>query len=94
MFREPPFWLLRFSNRIRFFPVSGEELVEARAAFPHGRYPLRIEEGRFTLREARHFSPPTRTRLQTSNLDSKARSTPNVSAGAILVWTAMSPMRT
>ncbi len=48
-------WLLRFFDRLGFFPVSGEELVEARAAFPHGRYPLRIEEGRFTLREHEKF---------------------------------------
>ena len=48
-------WLLRFFDRIRFFPVSGEELVEARAAFPHGLYPLRIEEGQFTLSEHERF---------------------------------------
>jgi urea carboxylase len=46
-FEKP--WLLRFFDQIRFFPVSGEELLEARAAFPHGRYPLRIEESRFAL---------------------------------------------
>jgi urea carboxylase len=48
-------WLLRFFDQIRFFPVSGDELLEARAAFPHGRYPLRIEESRFTLREHEKF---------------------------------------
>jgi urea carboxylase len=48
-------WLLRFFDRIRFFPVSGEELLEARAAFPHGLYPLRMEEGRFTLAEHEQF---------------------------------------
>ncbi|HKX65483.1 MAG TPA: 5-oxoprolinase/urea amidolyase family protein [Rhizomicrobium sp.] len=42
-------WLLRFFDRIRFFPVSGAELAEAREAFPHGAYPLRIEEGEFSL---------------------------------------------
>jgi urea carboxylase len=42
-------WLLRFFDRIRFFPVSGAELAEAREAFPHGAYPLRIEEGSFSL---------------------------------------------
>jgi urea carboxylase len=40
-------WLLRFFDQIRFFPVSAEELLEARAAFPHGAYPLRIESGEF-----------------------------------------------
>jgi len=48
-------WLLRFFDRIRFFPVSGEELLEARAAFPHGCYPLRIEEGEFRLRDHERF---------------------------------------
>ena len=52
-FEKP--WLLRFFDQIRFFPVSGEELVEARAAFPHGRYPLRIEASRFTLGEHERF---------------------------------------
>ena len=46
---------MRFFDRLRFFPVSGGELVEARAAFPHGRYPLRIEETRFTLSEHEKF---------------------------------------
>jgi urea carboxylase len=48
-------WLLRFFDRIRFFPVSAGELLDARAAFPHGRYPLRIEEGAFTLAEHDRF---------------------------------------
>lgn len=37
-------WLLNFFDQIRFFPVSHDELMEARAAFPHGGYPVRIEE--------------------------------------------------
>ncbi len=41
-------WLLRFFDQIRFFPVSAEELLEARAAFPYGQYPLRIEETEFS----------------------------------------------
>ncbi|TCL71294.1 urea carboxylase [Rhizobium sp. BK251] len=41
-------WLLDFFDQIRFFPVSHEELTEARAAFPHGGYPVRIEEGEFS----------------------------------------------
>ncbi len=41
-------WLLDFFDRIRFFPVSHQELTEARAAFPHGGYPIRIEEGTFS----------------------------------------------
>ena len=37
-------WLLRFFDQIRFFPVSADELMEAREAFPFGRYPVRIEQ--------------------------------------------------
>jgi urea carboxylase len=48
-------WLLRFFDRIRFYPVSGEELAEARDAFPHGGYPLRVEPGRFALAEHEEF---------------------------------------
>ncbi len=52
-FEKP--WLLRFFDRVRFFPVSSEELLEARDAFPHGCYPIRIEPGRFTLAEHRRY---------------------------------------
>lgn len=49
--RRGPFtrnpWLLDHFDQIRFFPVSHEELTEAREAFPHGRYEVRIEEGEF-----------------------------------------------
>ncbi|KQT89012.1 urea carboxylase [Methylobacterium sp. Leaf466] len=41
-------WLLRPFDRIRFFPVDHAELTEARAAFPHGAYPIRIEDGTFS----------------------------------------------
>ncbi|CUX70371.1 MULTISPECIES: urea carboxylase [Agrobacterium] len=41
-------WLLDFFDQVRFFPVSHGELTEARAAFPHGGYPVRIEEGEFS----------------------------------------------
>ncbi|MEW6643406.1 MAG: urea carboxylase [Pseudomonadota bacterium] len=41
-------WLLRFFDQIRFFPVEADELREAREAFPHGAYPLRIEETVFS----------------------------------------------
>lgn len=52
-FTEP--WLLRFFDQIRFYPVSPEELVDIRADFPRGRYPLRIEETSFRLRDYNEF---------------------------------------
>lgn len=48
-------WLLRFFDRIRFFPVTHEELMQIREDFPRGRYPLRIEEGEFSLSDYQHF---------------------------------------
>jgi urea carboxylase len=42
-FKDRP-WLLDFFDQIRFHLVSPQDLAEARTAFPHGAYPLRIEE--------------------------------------------------
>jgi urea carboxylase len=44
-------WLLRFFDRIRWYPVEPEELLDLRAAIAAGRMPLRIEEGEFGLAE-------------------------------------------
>ncbi|MBP2168921.1 urea carboxylase [Erwinia toletana] len=46
-FHQP--WLLRFFDQIRFYPVSAEALLEIRERFPWGDYPLRVEEGEFSL---------------------------------------------
>ena len=48
-------WLLRFFDQIRFYPVSAEELLELREAFPHGKLELSIEESRFGLAEYEAF---------------------------------------
>jgi len=48
-------WLLRFFDRIRFYPVSADELLEMRNDFPLGRCPVRIEPGEFSLREYNAF---------------------------------------
>jgi urea carboxylase len=48
-------WLLRFFDQIRFHPVSADELTEIRDAFPHGKYPLRIESQEFGLKEYHSF---------------------------------------
>jgi len=52
-FTQP--WLLRFFDQIQFYPVSEAELLDARAAFPHGRYPIRIEETEFSYAEYAAF---------------------------------------
>ena len=48
-------WLLRSFDQIRFFPVSADELVEIRDAFPHGKYSLQMEDRQFRLREYHEF---------------------------------------
>ena len=48
-------WLLRFFDQIRFFPVSGEELLKFRDDFLHGRASLDIVETSFSLGDYRHF---------------------------------------
>ncbi len=48
-------WLLRFFDRIRFFPVSAEELLRLREDFPNGRYSIRIEDGEFDLEAYQRF---------------------------------------
>ncbi len=52
-FTQP--WLLRFFDQIRFYEVSADELVQIRQDFPNGRYPLRIEETRFSLQQYEAF---------------------------------------
>ena len=53
----PPFhpWSLRFFDQIRFYPVSSEELLEARRLFPQGRYELRTEDSTFSLADYQRF---------------------------------------
>lgn len=55
VFPEGMPWSLRFFDQLRFFPVSAEELLDARERFPHGRYPLRIEQTTFNLRDYQAF---------------------------------------
>lgn len=52
-FEQP--WLLRFFDQIRFYPVSAEELLELREAFPRGGMQLRVEETRFDLGDYQRF---------------------------------------
>ena len=52
--QQPPFepgvqWLLRFFDRIRWYPVEPEELLEMRADMEAGRFQPHIEEGVFRM---------------------------------------------
>jgi urea carboxylase len=44
-------WLLRFFDQIRFFPVSGEELLEFRDGFLEGKRQIEIIPARFRVRD-------------------------------------------
>ncbi|MFI7292452.1 5-oxoprolinase/urea amidolyase family protein [Streptomyces sp. NPDC050121] len=48
-------WLLRFFDRIRWYPVDADELLALRADILSGRFVPRIEEGTFSLAEYRTF---------------------------------------
>jgi len=54
-FRDGKPWLLRFFDRIRFYPVSASELLSMRARFPYGGVDVAIEEGVFRARDYRRF---------------------------------------
>jgi len=56
-------WLLRFFDQIKFFPVTAEELLEAREAFPHGQYPIKVEETCFRLAEHQAFLDENRSSI-------------------------------
>lgn len=48
-------WALKFFDQIRFYPVSGEELLDLRKQIVHGRFDLRTEEGSFNLLQYQEF---------------------------------------
>jgi urea carboxylase len=48
-------WLLRFFDQIRFYPVSGDELLQFREDFLHGRVRLDVSEEIFRLQDYRRF---------------------------------------
>ncbi|MYW65174.1 5-oxoprolinase/urea amidolyase family protein [Streptomyces sp. SID8379] len=48
-------WLLRFFDRIKWYPVSPEELLDLRADIKSGRFVPRIEEGTFSLSAYEEF---------------------------------------
>ncbi|MFK4759877.1 urea carboxylase [Microbacterium sp. ZW T5_45] len=54
LFREQP-WALRFFDRIRWYPVSAEELLELRAETDAGRGDFRTVDGTFALAEHERF---------------------------------------
>jgi len=54
-FPEGTPWSLRFFDQIRFYPVSGEELLDLRSRILHGRFDLKAEDSSFNLAEYQRF---------------------------------------
>ncbi|MEU1986009.1 5-oxoprolinase/urea amidolyase family protein [Nocardia sp. NPDC019395] len=48
-------WLLRFFDRIQWYPVGADELLDLRADFAAGRGELRARDGQFRLADHRSF---------------------------------------
>ena len=48
-------WSLRFFDQIRFYPVSGDELLELRGGILRGGFDLKTEENSFNLRSYQTF---------------------------------------
>lgn len=53
--RTPRPWLLRFFDRIRWYPVGAEELLDLRADMAAGRLDLQVEDGHFALADHQRF---------------------------------------
>lgn len=48
-------WLLRYFDRIRWYPVGADELLDLRADFATGKVEVRAEDGEFALADYRKF---------------------------------------
>jgi urea carboxylase len=70
-FRQTPYfeadrpWLLRFFDQIRFYPVSGPELLSLREDFILGRAELAISHETFRLRDYQRFLEQNRASIAT-----------------------------
>ena len=51
VFRKDSPWLLRFFDRIKFYPVSADELLDFRDGFPEGKRSVEIVPERFRLKD-------------------------------------------
>jgi urea carboxylase len=65
-------WLLRCFDQIRFYPVSGEELLAFRDDFLHGRVSLRISAETFRAEDYRRFLAEHAASIATHKLRQQA----------------------
>ncbi len=57
-------WLLDFFDQIQYYPVSEEELAQARLDFPLGRYDIEIEETELSLNKYQAFLAENTTTIE------------------------------
>ena len=62
-FAEGKPWLLRFFDRIKFFPVSGQELLDFRDTFLQGKAKIETAPGRFRLKDYLAFQAENATSI-------------------------------
>jgi urea carboxylase len=62
-FAEGKPWLLRFFDRIKFFPVSGRELLDFRDTFLQGKAKIETASGRFRLKDYLAFQAENATSI-------------------------------
>lgn len=74
-------WLLRYFDRISFYPVSAAELMDLRADTAAGRGDVDIAEGTFSLPDYLGSWPPTPTRSRRSAASRPTPSPPNARRG-------------
>lgn len=57
-------WLLRYFDRIRWYPVGADELLELRADFAAGKVSVTAEDGEFRLADYRKFLSGNATAIE------------------------------
>ncbi len=57
-------WLLRYFDRIRWYPVEADELTDLRADFAAGSVDVRTEDGEFRLADYRRFLAENDTAIE------------------------------
>ncbi len=61
-------WLLRFFDQIHFYPVSAQELLELRDAFPHGEVTIETEDTSLNYGDYQRFLESIAPEVQVSRL--------------------------
>ncbi|MEV0252585.1 5-oxoprolinase/urea amidolyase family protein [Nocardia sp. NPDC050712] len=57
-------WLLRYFDRIRWYPVEADELLDKRADFAAGKVEVQAEDGEFRLADYRKFLAANATSIE------------------------------